>query len=187
VEDLLKILTLIFISSVKFAFGPSYAYMNENYDFTWFQTNLYAILGGMIGVTFFIFLSDWIMRLWDKLRTYYFRRKHRREMFSTPMADTTEAVEIHYQYIEKPIPQRKIFNKRNRRMVRLWKKYGLVGLAALTPLIFSIPIGTFFMSRLERNRKKILLYMFVSITCWSLLITTFFQLTNFKSFQEIFR
>ena len=53
-ESFLKILTLILISSVKFAFGPSFAYLNEKYDFTWLETNIYAIMGGMMGVIIFM-------------------------------------------------------------------------------------------------------------------------------------
>jgi hypothetical protein len=178
-ENFIKILTLILISSVKFAFGPSFAYLNNSYDFTWLETNIYSILGGMIGVILFMHISEWLVDLWHNVKVYFFKRKARKSgIFSEPVADISEPLEIHYQYIENKIPQKKIFSKQSRRMVRIWKRYGLVGLAGLTPVIFSIPIGTFFMTRLEKNRKKILFYMFISITCWSLIITTFFQLTH---------
>jgi hypothetical protein len=187
-EDFLKILTLILISSVKFAFGPSFAYLNQNYDFTWFETNIYAIIGGMIGVVIFMHISEWLIDTWHKVVVYFYRKKRKRvEVFSEPVADVPEHLEIHYQYIEQTLPKKKIFSKRSRRMVKLWKKYGLVGLAALTPVIFSIPIGTFFMARLEKNRKKILLYMFISITCWSLIITTFFHLTHVQTLHEVLK
>jgi hypothetical protein len=172
---------------VKFAFGPSFAYLNQKYDFTWLETNIYAIMGGMIGVVIFMHISEWLVRMWDKFRNYYFRKKHERnQLFSEPVADTSERIEIKYQYIESHAPPKKIFTRRSRRMVKIWRRYGLLGLAALTPVLFSIPIGTFFMVRLEKNKNKIVLYMFVSITCWSLIITTFFQMTHVKSFHEIF-
>jgi hypothetical protein len=187
-ESFLKILTLILISSVKFAFGPSFAYLNETYDFTWLETNIYAIMGGMIGVVIFMHISEWLIALWERIREYVFKRKRRRnEMFSPPVADTPELLEIHYQYVESMVPQKKIFTSRTRKIVRIWKRYGLIGLAALTPVLFSIPIGTFFMSRLEKNKKKIVFYMFVSITSWSLLITTIFQLTHVRTLHEILR
>jgi len=187
-EEFRQILTLILISSVKFAFGPSFVYLNENYDFTWFETNIYAIIGGMIGVTIFLHLSNWLVQIWDNLRKFYFSKKKKRvQVFSEPVADTDEKVTIRYEYIERPVPPKKIFSRQSRRMVKIWRRYGLVGLAALTPVIFSIPIGTFFMARLEKNRNKILFYMFISITCWSLLLTTFFQLTHVRTLQELFR
>ena len=187
-EEFLKILTLILISSVKFAFGPSFAYLNQKYDFTWLETNVYAIMGGMIGVIIFMHISDWILRMYDKIRNYYFRSKRKKfELFSDPVADTEENIKINYQYIDHHVPPKRIFSRRSRRMVKIWKSYGLVGLAALTPVLFSIPIGTFFMIRLEKNRNKIVFYMFISITCWSLLITTFFQLSHIRTIHEILR
>jgi uncharacterized membrane protein len=188
VEEFLKILTLILISSVKFAFGPSFAYMNQKYDFTWFETNIYSIMGGMMGVIIFMHLSEWIVKVWFQLRVYLFHKKEkRRELFSAPVADIEDEIEIHYQYVDRKMPQKKIFSRRSRRMVKIWKKYGLLGLAALTPVLFSIPIGIFFIGRLEKNRNKIVLYMFISITCWSLIITTFFQLSHARSWHEILK
>jgi hypothetical protein len=145
-------------------------------------------MGGMIGVTIFMHISDWLIRIYDRMRNYFFRRKTKKNyVFSDPVADTEEQLEIHYQYIERKAPPKKIFTARSRRMVRIWRKYGLVGLAALTPVIFSIPIGTFFMIRLEKNKNKIFLYMFISITCWSLIITTFFQMTHVRTLHEIIK
>lgn len=187
-EEFLKILTLILISSVKFAFGPSFAYLNEKYDFTWLETNIYSIIGGMIGVIIFMHISNWLISIWDLGKEYIFKRKRRRnELFSPPVADTPELLEIHYQYVESMVPTKKIFTPRTRKIVRIWRRYGLIGLAALTPVIFSIPVGTFFMTRLEKNKKRIIFYMFISITCWSLIITTFFQLAHVRTLHEIIR
>jgi uncharacterized membrane protein len=184
-DSFLKILTLILISSVKFAFGPPFAYLHKD-EFTWFEANVYAILGGMIGVTLFMHISEWLIRMWDRIRNFYFKNKNKKQrkrvdVFSEPVADTDEQIEIHYQYVESHVPPKKIFTKRSRRIVKIWRRYGLIGLAALTPVIFSIPLGTFFMTRYEKNRNKIFFYMFISITLWSLILTTFFQLAHIKS------
>lgn len=183
-EELIRIVTLILISSVKFAFGPSFAYLNK-IEFSWTEANIYSIFGGMLGVFVFMYFSDWLMMIWHNVRTYFFRRKKRRELFSRPIADIEGDLEIHYEYVSKLEAPKKIFTKRTRRMVRIWKRYGLVGIAALTPIIFSIPIGTFFMSRMEKNKKRILLYMFVSISIWSLLLTTLLYISNAKSMHEM--
>lgn len=149
---------------------------------------MYSILGGMIGVIIFMHFSEWLIELWDRIRLYFFKRKQRKdELFSPPVADTDEKIEIRYQYVEKSLPARKIFTPRNRRMVKLWRNYGLIGLAALTPILFSIPLGTFFMTRLEKNNRKIIFYMFVSITSWSLLMTTMFELLHVRSINEIIK
>jgi hypothetical protein len=161
--------------------------LNQGYEFSWLEANIYAIIGGMIGVTLFMHISDWLIGMWDRFRHFYFRQKKKTiEIFSKPVADTEEALEIHYQYVDSHLPPpRKVFSSRSRRVVRIWKKYGLIGLAALTPVVFSIPIGTFFMVRLEKNRNRIFLYMLVSVTCWSLILTTFFHLTNVRSLHEV--
>ncbi|REJ85213.1 MAG: hypothetical protein DWQ44_03880 [Bacteroidetes bacterium] len=184
--EFLKILSFILISSVKFAIGPPIVYLNDQYDFTWLETNLYGILGGMIGVVFFMHLSEWLMDLWDAFRHKFFHRKNKKQLFSPPVADVEGDIEIHYEYVEHAIPKRKRFTPRTRKLVRIWKKYGLIGLAALTPILISIPIGTFFMTKLEKNKKKIILYMFISVTSWSLILTTILELIDVQSIQELF-
>ena len=194
-EEHLKILSLILISSVKFAIGPPLVYLTEEYDFTWLETNLYAILGGMIGVVFFMNFSDWLIMGWNKLRDYFRKKPEpvKDQVFTDPIADTDEPIHIHYSYVEHGsvvVPEarkRRVFTPRTRRIVRIWRRYGLTGLAALTPILFSIPLGIFFMVRFEKNKRKILLYMFVSILSWSLILTTFFELTHKRTLHEIIR
>jgi hypothetical protein len=184
-EQLLKIISVILFSSVKFALGPSFVYLNENYQFTFLQTNLYTIIGGMLGVTVFMFFSEWIIKVYRRLKKLYRKSlKKGKEIFSAPAADIEEEIEIHYDYIESQ-SQKRIFTRRSRRIVRIWKRYGLIGLAALTPILFSIPIGTFIITRLEHNRKKILLYMFISVSCWSLILTSIFELSHVRNIHEI--
>jgi hypothetical protein len=186
-EQLLRIVSIILFSSVKFALGPSFVYLNENYQkFTFLQTNLYTIIGGMLGVTVFIYFSEWIIDIYRWLRKIYRKSlKKGKEIFSRPVADVDGNVEIHYDYIDATKRKKRIFTRRNRRIVRIWKSYGLIGLAALTPILFSIPIGTFMITRLEHNHRKILLYMFVSVTCWSLILTSIFELSHVRNIHEI--
>src|SRR3954470_3698697 len=162
-EKFIQIIVIILISSVKFALGPSYVYFKENYgQFTFLQTNIYTIIGGMLGVTVFMYFSEWIIRAYRNVKKIYRKSLMKgREIFSPPVADVEEKVEIHYDYIEESKNKKRIFTRRSRRIVRIWKNYGLIGLAALTPILFSIPIGTFIITRLEHNHKKILLYMFI--------------------------
>jgi len=187
-DEFLKILTLIMISSVKFSVGLPLVYLNERYDFTWFETNVYAIIGGMIGVVVFMHISEWLIDLWDRIRLYFFRKKEKlSSLYSRPVADVEGEIDIRYDYVEqKHPPKRKLFTRRNRRMVHIWRKYGLIGLAALTPVLFSIPIGTFFMTRFAKNRKKkIIAYMFISVSSWSILLTTIFEILHVGSLKEI--
>lgn len=187
-EELINIVTFILISSVKFAFGIPFVSISERYTFNWLETTVYAIIGGMLGVIVFMYFSDAMLILWNRLRTYFFRRKKmREELFSPPVADVEGNLKIRYDYVDHNPPPRKIFTSRTRRIVRVWNRYGLIGLAAITPVFLSIPVGTFFIARLERNKKRILLYMFISIATWSVLLATLFHFTSFKRLEDFFQ
>jgi hypothetical protein len=178
-------MSLILLSSVKFAFGPSFVYLNKNYNFNFLETNLYAIVGGMLGVVVFLSLSKWILRVYHRIRVIYFHTFKKKQIFTDPVADVKEPLKIVYDYIEARRKKKRIFTPRNRRVVRIWQTYGLMGLAALTPILFSIPIGTFIMTRFESNNNKIILYMLFSVIIWSLILTSFFELTHVRNIHEI--
>lgn len=65
----------------------------------------------------------------------------------------------------------KVFTKRNRRFVKLWRKYGLEGVCILTPLLFSPPIGGLLANLFETNKKKLLKWMWISALASSTLLT----------------
>jgi|JI10StandDraft_1071094.scaffolds.fasta_scaffold1634249_1 type III secretory pathway component EscU len=50
-------------------------------------------------------------------------------------------------------------------------KYGLVGVALLTPILLSPIGGTLIAVGISTNRVKIILYMFISACVWSVIIT----------------
>lgn len=68
---------------------------------------------------------------------------------------------------EKP----KKFSKRNRQIVRIWSKYGLKGVAFLTPLLLTPPGGTLIAVYFGEPKAKIVLYMLISAIIWSFIIT----------------
>lgn len=51
------------------------------------------------------------------------------------------------------------------------KKYGLVGVAALTPILLSPLGGTLIAVSVSPNREKIIIYMFISACIWSVILT----------------
>jgi hypothetical protein len=61
----------------------------------------------------------------------------------------------------------RLFTKKNRRKVRIWRTYGLKGVAFLTPVIFSPIGGTIVANSFGESRKKIYFYMFLSSVFWS--------------------
>lgn len=66
----------------------------------------------------------------------------------------------------------RVFTKRNRMIVRVKNKFGLMGLSLLTPLFFSIPIGSFLAVRYYRNKGLIVAHMALSILLWSTCFST---------------
>ncbi|MEO1050620.1 MAG: hypothetical protein AAFX87_08330 [Bacteroidota bacterium] len=67
--------------------------------------------------------------------------------------------------------RRKVFTKRNRRFVVIWRKYGIPGVAALTPLLLTPIGGTIVLTTFGSPRRKVFLYMFISAVFWSIIIT----------------
>ena len=182
--EIIKIILVILLSSVKFVAGPPFAYYDKKYDFSFFETVLYCVIGGMLGVVLFTFFSKPLFQFWHYFKHKIVKAFRKKPVFSEPVADIDTPVEIHYEYI-KSGKTRKVFTARNRKIVRLWKKYGLFGIALITPVILSIPIGTLVANSLVSNRKKIIIYMFFSVLFWSVTMTTMFEIFHAATVKDL--
>ncbi len=80
------------------------------------------------------------------------------------------------EYIRKQILDR-IFKKSkpkedlNKKNNGFFKKYGLAGIAILTPVILTPIGGTLLAVSVSPNREKIIFYMFISACVWSVILT----------------
>jgi hypothetical protein len=108
-----------------------------------------------MGVTVFMFFSDWLFAAWDAFKYRFFPKK-------------------------EPV-KKKIFSRQSRIFVRVIKKYGLLGIALLTPTIISIPIGTLLARRLYPNRKKVFSYLLASVILWSFMLSVILHFPKFIS------
>jgi hypothetical protein len=106
-------------------------------------------------------------------------------IYSEPMADIDAPLKIKYEYINKNEKNKKVFTKRNRRLVTIFRKYGLFGISFLTPVLLSIPIGTIVANSFESNKRKIFLYMFISILFWSTLMVSLFEIFHAKNVIDL--
>ena len=79
---------------------------------------------------------------------------------------------IKEKIIDKFFKKRKRFSAGNRRFVTIWKRYGLIGVAALTPILLTPIGGTLLAVSSGSPKEKIILYMFVSASAWSVVFTT---------------
>lgn len=141
----------------------------------------------MLGVFTFTFFSPYLLTIWKRIIQFIrYGFKNRKETFSKPTTDTNPSIEVTYTYVSKN-EEKKIFTKRNRKLVKIWQKYGLAGIAIITPILLSIPLGTLVANSLVDKKRKIFLYMFISITFWSIVMVSFFELYDvftLKSLKE---
>lgn len=104
------------------------------------------MIGGLIGVFFFFYLSSAIMLLISR------------------MAAGSDK--------KKPSKPKKKFTWKNKIIVHVKREYGLIGLAAITPVLLSIPLGTFLAARFFRNPRKVILYLSASVVVWSVIVSS---------------
>ncbi len=77
---------------------------------------------------------------------------------------------------------KKRFSARSRRFVIIWRKYGIAGVAALTPVLLTPIGGTIVAMSFGAPRNKLLLYMFISAVVWAVIFTV----ATYKFGKEVF-
>ena len=143
------ILTILFSS---FKFAATFPLVIIQFEFSFAETILWTNLGGVLGIYFFAFLSEKLISWWKRT----FRRSNR-----TILEDEQQV--------------KKIFTRRNRRIVRIKKKYGLIGIALITPFLLSIPVGVFLVVRYYNTSKFKFLYLIGANLLWSVIYTGFYM------------
>jgi MFS family permease len=117
-----------------------------------YQTILGGIIGGCFGIAVYLYSLDYL------LNTYKLHLHSKR----------------HHDIVGTPKKKKRVVTKRNRRIVALMQKYGLNGIAVLTPLL-SLPLGVFIAGRINdkfiQNRPKVLFYLCVSMVIWTFVLT----------------
>ncbi len=144
--DILEILGIFASSAIKFSFVGVPAAVYLNYSFA--KSLTITISGGCTGAFFFVYASDWIIH-----KINHFKNKKHANA--------------------KP---KKKFTHSNKLIIRAKNKFGLLGIAILTPPLISIPVGSFLAVKYFKDKKKILRYMFASICVWGVLLYQFFHL-----------
>ncbi len=135
-EEVLKALSTIGLSSIKHMMGGVAA---AGYAYTYLETFCYTAIGGILGVAFFIFLSQTAQNLFQ----YIFPNKRK-----------------------KIKPK---FSRFSRFVVWVKQRFGLAGIAFITPWFLTVPVGTMISCGLYRDKRKVFIYQSVSILIWSLI------------------
>lgn len=105
--------------------------------------------GGILGTIVFTYLNAGLLNWWKN-----FKRKR----FNSEKTTT--------------------FKKSTRRIIKIKNKFGLMGIAILTPMLLSIPVGTFLAERFYKDKKKVIVYISVSVVVWSIILYSIFYFFN---------
>ena len=146
-SDPLEIITIIAASMVKFAISPLVSY---GLGYTFLQTLLITSVGGCVGVLVFYRMSAWLIK------------RARLQRLHNAIA-TQHGVNSR---------RRKVFTRTNRFIVRLKRYHGLQGLAALTPILISIPIGTVIAAKYFRHDRRTLPTLLSSVVIWAVVLSS---------------
>jgi hypothetical protein len=70
---------------------------------------------------------------------------------------------------------KRLFTPKNRKLVSIWNKYGVIGVAFLTPLFLSPIGGAIIANSFGGSKKRILGYMAASACFWGITYTVIFE------------
>jgi membrane protein YqaA with SNARE-associated domain len=139
---------LVFLTC-SFAFKVGFPATIMLFDYNFPKTILVACAGGIAGNIIFTYLSAAILKAIHNFRA-------RRNL----------------------IHRRRIFTSLNRRIIRVRQKFGLAGIAFITPILLSTPLGAFIAERFYRDKKKIILYLSLATIFWALALYSIFILVH---------
>ena len=146
VTQWLKIAEVTLIASVKFLLAPFEA---ERQGMGFWEAFLVTTGGGIMGIFVFYYagsiISAWWKRNIAKMKAFCMRR---------PITDFTGE-------------NQRVFTRTNKLIIRVKNKFGLAGVAFVTPCLISIPIGTLVAVTIYRKRKPVILYLLISLILWS--------------------
>lgn len=161
--NVFKLLQVLLVSGIKFIFAPL---LGIGYGFNFIQTSIITAIGGFLGFLFFYYLSRWLLLQYTKYCPI---------VFSYFTGDKVEKAKKILSCSE--IPKKK-FTRKNKMIINLRYRYGLIGIVLLTPVLLSIPIGAFLVQKYFSKKRNILVYMSLSVVFWSFFISSVFFLSK---------
>jgi len=92
-------------------------------------------------------------------------------MMTTILLFTFLGERIRENILRKYFKPKKVFTRRNRQFVKIWRRYGELGVSFLTPILLSPPGGAIIAMALGGSRKKTIGYMLLWSIVWTTIIT----------------
>jgi len=100
-----------------------------------------------------------------------------------------EVVILWRKGLDKFFPNRKPpkkFTRTSRFLVRVKKYFGIIGIAIISPLFLSIPLGSFVAIRFFGDRHRTVLYMSITSVAWTVILYFFYN-GAFDSITALFK
>jgi hypothetical protein len=161
-EIILKQLSILVISAIKFLVAAPTSYL---FGYSYIHTIINMIIGGLIGVLFFYYSGRWLFAHYPVWKRKVIRFYHK--LLGIPY-QIKQANEL---YVPK-----KVFTRKNRTIIKIREKFGFAGLIILTPVLLSIPLGTFIAVKYYSRRRDLLGWLSISVVGWSILLSTFIMI-----------
>ena len=147
--EIAKIATVALTSATKFLLSPAAAYY---FEFGLTKSLIVTTTGGLAGILAFSFLGRMLRIYWR-----YFIM-----LFVFPFS--------RFSYMELVNRPPKKFSVTQRLIVRVRNKFGLAGIAFITPCIISIPVGSIIAMNFYKKKGVVLLALTISLLVWSLIL-----------------
>lgn len=112
------------------------------FGYSYWETILITITGGWFGVLVFYFFGRVVVDLFMR------------------------------NYFKKKDAQKPKFTRTNKMIIKVKSKFGIVGLAFISPVTISIPVGSILAARYFGDNKLSIYYLMASIVFWSFTLTT---------------
>lgn len=132
-----EIISVFLLSTVKFVLGSVPLALGLGFPFL--KAFVITSCGGILGVIIFVNSSEYLLIKWKERKSHH----------------------------KKITPFKRNFTRKNKIIVHTKRRFGLIGIAFLTPLLLSIPIGSFIALRYFKNKKRVLVYLFGAVIFWS--------------------
>ncbi len=143
-NDVLKIFT-VFVSCIFFFGKIGMPSAIILFKYNFFKVFVVTVTSGCFSNVLFTYFSAAILKWWD-------RYKDKKQLFA----------------------KKKIFTKTNRRIIKIKKRFGLVGLAFITPIFPGIPVGAFIAERFYKDKFKVIMYLNGAVVFWSIALYLLF-------------
>ena len=128
----------------------------ERYGFNFRDSFFITTTGGILGILAFTFIGDFLAFIWRKVTSPF-----------------------------KKDPTNKKFKWSTRFIIRTKMRFGLMGVALITPSVISIPVGTFLLHRFYKRKLKNILALTACVLLWSITLNLLAQYLKFSQYLHL--